>query len=51
MYSHTREDIAVLHLDSSVTVRFVIPDSFELEPDWQPVPAIPAPWAASLSGR
>ena len=36
-YSHDREDIAVLHLDSSVLVRFVIRDSFELEPDWQPV--------------
>jgi Tol biopolymer transport system component len=41
-YSSEWEDIAVLHLDSSVMVRFIIRDTFELEPDWQPVQATPA---------
>jgi len=35
-YSADREDVAVLDLETSVVVRFVIPDTFELEPDWQP---------------
>jgi hypothetical protein len=41
-YSSEREDIAAFHLESSVMVRFVIRDTFELEPDWQPVGTISA---------
>jgi Tol biopolymer transport system component len=37
-YSRRVEDIAVLNLDGTVTVRFTIPRTFELEPNWQPVP-------------
>ena len=36
-YANNREDVAVLDLKSSVVVRFVISDTFDLEPDWQPV--------------
>lgn len=43
VYARNREDIAVLSLDSDVVVRFVLRDSFELEPDWQPIAAIPGP--------
>ncbi len=31
------EDIAVMTLGSPILVRYVFPDSLELEPDWQPV--------------
>lgn len=36
-FSSGVEDIAVITLGSPLMVRFVLPDSFELEPDWQPV--------------
>jgi Tol biopolymer transport system component len=39
-YANRREDIAVFDLESSITVRFVTPDKLDLEPDWQPLPAI-----------
>lgn len=42
-YSIGREDVAVLDLETSIVVRFVIPETFELEPDWQPTPAIANP--------
>jgi TolB protein len=42
-YDNGREDIAVLDLETAVIVRFVISDSFDIEPDWQPVPASTAP--------
>lgn len=35
------EDIAILNMGSPVITRFVIPDSFELEPNWQAVPPAP----------
>jgi TolB protein len=38
-YANRREDIAVFDLDSSITVRYVTPETFDLEPDWQPLPA------------
>jgi Tol biopolymer transport system component len=31
------EDIAVMTLGSPILVRYVFPDSLELEPDWQPL--------------
>lgn len=31
------EDIAVMTLGSPILVRYVFPDSAELEPDWQPL--------------
>jgi TolB protein len=37
-HANRREDIAVLDLGSSITVRYVSPQTFDLEPDWQPVP-------------
>jgi hypothetical protein len=33
----------VLDLETAVIVRFVISDSFDIEPDWQPVPVSLAP--------
>jgi TolB protein len=40
-YDNGREDIAVLDLESSVVLRFVVSNTLELEPDWQPVPLAP----------
>ena len=37
-YTRGTEDIALLTLGSPVVVQFVMADSLELEPDWQPVP-------------
>jgi len=42
-YHNGREDVAVLDLETAVIVRFVTSDSFDLEPDWQPVPVSTAP--------
>jgi TolB protein len=42
-YDNGREDIAVLDLETAVIARFVISDSFDIEPDWQPVPVNIAP--------
>ena len=42
-YDNGREDIAVLDLETAVIARFVISDSFDIEPDWQPVPVSTAP--------
>jgi Tol biopolymer transport system component len=36
-YVAGREDIAVFNLESSITVRFLTPNTFDLEPDWQPL--------------
>ena len=38
-YTNRREDIAVFDLDTSITVRYVTPKTFDLEPDWQPLAA------------
>jgi Tol biopolymer transport system component len=38
-YASYREDVAVLDLDTSVVVRFVMSDSLDLQPDWQPLSA------------
>lgn len=38
-YAEGREDVAVFDLESSITVRYVTPETFDLEPDWQPLPA------------
>jgi TolB protein len=47
-YSRGSEDIAVLTLGSPVVVRFVIAESLELQPDWQPVAATGAQTGAKV---
>ena len=36
-YRRGREDIAILNLDDGLVVRFIAADTFDLEPDWQPI--------------